>query len=217
MLLVSGVFGASQLNPTFLGTVDWRSASPPAYGGTVDLGMIVKQTIASAESSDDDQWCALVPINGTTNALVNSTGRGSSYFAAQPDVPRNMIITLSQSATVAIKFTGTDIAGSAITENVTITAGTTGASTKAFKTVTRVDTYKSAGTDGTMKVGTGNLLGLCEYLAANTLIPGMTTVNGVREGTEPSVTTSSTVLSLNTADTNSAPGGYNTVVYMAVF
>jgi hypothetical protein len=184
---------------------------PGTFNGWAQIGI---QTISAAESSDDDQWCTGVAVNNTTNLLLRSSGAGSSSFLAQPDVTRNIIATLSQSATVALKLTGTDIAGTAITENITISAGTTGASTKAFKTVTRVDGYKSAGTNGILKLGTGNLLGLNTVQARDTVL--MCYVNGVKESTAPSVTFSSSVLSLNTIDTNSAPGGYATVVYLAV-
>ena len=177
------------------------------------LGWISIQTIPAAESSDDDQICAAFKnqFNATTKFVLTPA---SSKFLAQPDVPRNIIVTMNATATIAMKLTGTDIAGTAITENLTW-AGESGikASTKAFKTVTRIDATESA-TTVQGKIGTGDLLGLNTKLQNNTVL--MDYVGATRDTNAPAVTISSTVLSLNTIDTSTAPGGYITKVWMVV-
>ena len=182
------------------------------------LGWVAIQTISAAESSDDDQILNTTggALNVTTKLLVNSTGTGSAYFLAQPDVPRNVIGTVNASTYLALKLTGTDIANATITENLTWAAETgVKASTKAFRTVTRIDATLAANqTAKTVKLGTGNLLGLSSKLSRNSVLAEF--VNGARETTAGTVTTSSTVLSLNTIDTYTAPGGYVTVVYYVV-
>lgn len=176
--------------------------------------LISIQTIPAAESSDDDQICVAYKnqFNATTKFVLTTS---SSKFLAQPDVPRNIIVTMNATATCALKLTGTDISGAAITENLTWAAESGAkASTKAFKTVTRIDATSSV-TTVQGKIGTGDLLGLNTKLAFDDSVL-FTLVNGAKEATAPAVTTSSTVLSLNTIDTNSAPGGYVTKVYYAV-
>jgi len=187
-------------------------------GGTNYAYAIALQTIAAAESSDDDQLLNTTGgmLNTTTNLIVTSSGTYSTYFLAQPDVPRNIIGTVNASTNLSVKLTGTDISGAAITENLTWTAATgVKASTKAFSTVTRIDATLAANdTAKTLKVGTGDLLGLNSKLSTNTVL--LAALDGTREGTAPSVTVNSTVLSLNTIDTHTAPGGKVTKVWYIV-
>ena len=185
-----------------------------SYGGTNYAMVPVLQIIPAAESSDDDQIMAahVNAFNSTTKFVLTTA---SSQFLAAPDVPRNIIVTMNTSTTCAMKLTGTDISGAAITENLTWTAETgVKASTKAFKTVTRIDATTTTNT-AQAKIGTGNLLGLNEYLGTYDQVSDAY-VNGVIESTAAAVTKSSTVLSQNTVDTASAPGGYVTLVYMAL-
>lgn len=180
--------------------------------GTLYAGIPAIQLIDNPESTDDDQLLNYTggAMNQTTNLLITST---HSYFIAQPDVARNIIVTFNASTSGSIKLTGTDISGASITENITISSASSGASTKAFLTVTRIDGDLTTGqTAKTVKVGTGNLLGLNKKLGTYDNILA-TFVNGVIEGTAAAATKSSTVLSTNTVDTNSAPGGYDTLVY----
>ena len=182
-------------------------------GATNSIGYVATQTIAAAESSDDDQIkAAKVNEFNSTTAFVLTTANGN--FLAQPDVPRNIIATMNTSTTCAMKLTGTDIAGAAITENLTWTAETgVKASTKAFKTVTRIDATTTT-TTAQAKIGTGDLLGLNTKLAKNTVLFDF--VGSTRDTNAPSVTVNSTVLSLNTIDTSTAPGGSATKVWYVV-
>ncbi len=159
-------------------------------------------TSKAPEASDDDQLFAAVPANNTTHILVRSSGVGSSSFLAQPDFPRNIIVTPSGSATGSLKITGTDISGAAITSNLTFT--TTGAVSglAAFATVTRIDGTFTQAAARTLKIGTGDVLGLNQKLATNTV--QMAALNAVREATAPTVTVSSATLSLNTIDLQSS-------------
>lgn len=149
------------------------------------------------EASDDDQLFAATTghCNQTTNILKTT-------FLAQPDYPRNIIATFNASTAGSIKITGTDIAGAAITENLTV-SGTTAASTKTFKTVARIDADLTTGqTNKTLKMGTGDLLALNTKLSKNTVLWAF--LGTTRESNAPTVTTNSSVLSLNTADLSSA-------------
>ena len=179
---------------------------PTDSGSTNSAVMAQVQTIgtttAAPEASDDDQLFAAVPANNTTHILVRSSGVGSSSFLAQPDFPRNIVVTPSGSATGSLKITGTDISGAVITSNLTFT--TTGAVSglAAFATVTRIDGTFTQTVARTLKIGTGDVLGLNQKLATNTV--QMAALNDVREATAPTVTVSSATLSLNTIDLQSS-------------
>lgn len=210
LLLMGVVAGQGSWYPQALG---FGKTAQSNGGGTDYLFEPVNQTIPAAESSDDDQIKAakVNEFNSTTHFLL-TTANGN--FLAQPDVPRNIIATMSTSTTGSLKITGTDIADVAITENLTWAAETGAKSgTKAFKTVTRVDGTCTTNT-AQFTLGTGNVLGLNQYLPMDTVIRCY--VNGAVETTAPTVTASLTTLSLNTIDTNSAPGGYVTSVMMLV-
>lgn len=179
-------------------------------------GQIAIQTIAAAESTDTDQIKTAVAgeFNSTTHFVLKSSGASSSAFLSQPDVPRNIIATMNTSTSGSLKLTGTDISNAAITENLTWSAESGAkASTKAFKTVTRVDGTCTTNT-AQFILGTGDLLGLNGKFSTNPVL--FCALGGTREGTAPTVTVSSTVLAQNTIDTASAPGGAVTKVWMVV-
>ena len=204
LVLVGGAMAQGSYYPQQIGT----GKTVKSYGGTNYAMVPALQIIPAAESSDDDQLFA-----ATTGHCNQSTNILKTTFLAQPDVPRNLIATYNASTSGSIKITGTDISDAAITENLTISSASSAASTKAFKTVTRIDADLTTGeTNKTLKMGTGNLMGLNEKLGTYDNVVS-TFVNGVIEGTAAAVTKNSTVVSLNTVDTNSAPGGYVTLVY----
>jgi hypothetical protein len=177
-------------------------------------GLVSVQTIPAAETSDVDQICNDVSLNSTTKLLINSTGVGSSNFLADPDVPRCIIVTPSDVVTTAIKFTGLDISGAVITENLTFSASSTAQTTnKAFKNVTRIDAT-TTGTTRTADIGVSDKLGLNTKLATNTVL--LAALDNTKEGTAPAVTVSSTVLAQNTIDTSGAPAGKVTKVGIVV-
>ena len=169
-------------------------------------------TIPAAETSDTDQIVNDASLNSTTKLLIRSTGVGSSNFLDDPDVPRCLIVTPSDTVTSQIKFTGLDISGAVITENLTFTASSTAQTTaRALKNVTRIDATTS-GTTRTVDIGTADKLALNKKFAVNPVV--YCSVNGAREATAPAVTVSSTVLAQNTIDTTTAPGGHVTKVWV---
>jgi hypothetical protein len=177
-------------------------------------GLISIQTIPAAETSDVDQICNDVSLNSTTKLLINSTGVGSSNFLDDPDVPRCIIVTPSDVVSTAIKFTGWDISGAVITENLTFSASSSAqTTTKAFKNVTRIDAT-TTGTTRTADIGVSDKLGLNTKLNTNTVL--LAALDNTLEGTAPAVTVSSTVLAQNTIDTSGAPAGKVTKVWFVV-
>lgn len=195
---------------------DWYPVKIRTDVGTIknNLGEISIQYIGNAagtsgpETGDDDQLFANVPCNQTTN--INK-----SSFTAQPDYTRNLVATFNATTNASIKILGTDIGGNSISENITISNRNTGVTTKAFKTVTRVYADLNTGeTSKTLKLGTGDLLGLNTMLSMNTVLWAF--LGTTKEGTAPTVTTNSTVLSLNTADLSSSYDGSPVRIYYIV-
>lgn len=139
---------------------------------------------------------------GTTDVLSASAGNTSaaaatvSTFAAQPDVPRNLVVTPGTSTvdvgTCALVVNGTDINGSALAETFNFANDQSAAVTGnlAFRTVTSV-AFPANCEDGsfaaTWSIGYGEKLGLphCMSSVGHILF---STLNGAKEGTAPSMT-----------------------------
>lgn len=104
-------------------------------------------------------------------ALTNGSATTISTFLAQPDFPRNIVLTTGGTtanigAGTAV-VSGTNIFGAAISENFTITSAQNGATTgaKAFASVSSVVFPAATGTGATVSVGTGVKLGLKRCVA----------------------------------------------------
>jgi len=158
---------------------------------------------------------AAVTDDGTEQTITTSI--------TNPDVPRVVSATAGGTATdikaISCTIVGTDIAGNALTEVLPAfdvdTAGTkTG--TKAFKTVTSITLPAHDGTGATTSFGTGAALGLAHKLTTNTVIDGCTSLNAVQEGTDATVTVSSTVVASNTISLSTALDGNVVVAYYLV-
>lgn len=163
------------------------------------------------------------PLLGTATALKALTATSAtlvttiSTFSAQPDVPRNIVITTggttaSCSATTVV-VNGTNFFGQTIAENFAITSTQNGATTgaKAFKTVTSVVIpAQTNGSGCTMSVGTGTKLGLkaCMASADHFIHAGL---GGVKEATAPTVAASASAVESNTAALSSALNGSSSV------
>lgn len=195
----------------FMGAASAASSDVAGVYNKNLVGAVI--TIPAAETSDTDQIVNDASLNSTTNLLIRSTGVGSSNFIDDPDVPRCLIVTPSGAVTTEIKFTGLDISGAVITENLTFSASSDAqTTTKAFKNVTRIDATTTSATPRTVDIGTADKLALNKKFAVNPVV--YCSVNGAREATAPAVTVSSTVLAQNTIDTATAPGGHVTKIWV---
>ena len=151
------------------------------------------------------------------NAAVTGAAAASiTSFIAQPDLPRNVTITPSNTASVeacTVTVTGKNIHGSTITEDFTIandqSTATTGS--KAFKTLTSVAfpaACEASPYGAVWDVGYGTKIGLksCLDVAGNII---KATANGTTEGTAPTMGVNATAVESNTAIFNTAPNGTN--------
>lgn len=157
------------------------------------------------------------PALGATTAVhaaVTDTGVDQVITTGitNPDVPRNITATAGGTAAdvkaVQVIIAGTNAEGVAITETLpAFTVNTTGTVTgsKAFKTVTSITIPAHDGTGATTAIGTGAKLGLSERLSRNSVTAAY--LNNVKEGTAPTVATSSTAVESNTVSLNSALDG----------
>jgi len=143
-----------------------------------------------------------------TSASVTTT---ATTFLAQPDFPRNVVITPGGTTTDVAAgdyiITGTNIRDEVITETIAIAANASTAQTgnKAFKTLTSILFPVQDGADATFDVGYGVKLGLDRKMSGNEVL--LATVGGVYETTRPTVAASSSAIESNTISTNTAPDG----------
>lgn len=187
-----------------------REAQSDVAGVRTDLLSVVHKTLGTPLLEDDDWFVTVANMKVGAYTLAHTA----------PDVPRN--ITVSQTAVGAedtngtIVVVGTDINDEVISETITPNAGATVAGAKAFKTVTSVTGAGWVIGEGndTITVGFGSCIGLPDKLANNTVLAAI--LNAVREANAPTVTYSSTVLSQNTVDFDSAWGGTVAEVYYIV-
>lgn len=158
---------------------------------------------------------------GTTNVLSANAGNTASTavsvtsFVAQPDVPRNLVITPgSTTADVAdctVVVTGTDILGGEAVEGFGFAANASGATTgsKAFKTITSIvfpAGCEDSPYEATWSVGYGEKLGVdrCMDNAGDILF---SLLNGSKEATAPTMAANVSTVELNTADFNGTMNG----------
>lgn len=153
------------------------------------------------------------------HAAVTDTGSQQVVTTGitQPDVPRNVTATAGGTSgdikAIQVIIAGTDINDQAITETLpAFTADSTGTvtGTKAFKTITSITIPAHDGTGATTAIGTGSKLGLNTTLSRNTVIAAY--LNGVKEGTAPTVAFDSSNVSGNTATLNSSLNGNAVIV-----
>lgn len=131
-----------------------------------------------------------------------------SAFAGQPDVPRNLQIVASGTATGNVVITGTNIRGVVITETIALNGATPVLGLKAFATVTSIQLPTVGAT--TINVGTGVKLGLDRMIPSDLVLA--TSVNGAYETTRPTVAHSTSAIESNTIQTNTAPNGSKPII-----
>ena len=140
------------------------------------------------------------------HAAVTLTGAAQDVSTAitNPDVPRNVTVKGNASGIAGdCVITGTDAEGAALTETIALNGSSEVAGNKAFATVTNINMpAKTNGSGDTVSVGRGSKLGLGVRLKRNTVLAAF--LAGVKESTAPTIATSSSALSSNTATLNSA-------------
>jgi len=176
--------------------------SNPIAGGA---GVVVQsQSVGSPAASAAAAVHAAVADNGAPQTVTTGI--------TQPDVPRNITATAGGTAAdvkaIQVTLNGIDIDDQAISEVLpAFTVNTAGIVTgsKAFKTIASIEIPAHDGTGATTAIGTGAKLGIAARLGRNTVLAAY--LNGVKEGTEPTVGFDGTNISGNTATLNSTLNG----------
>lgn len=164
----------------------------------------------------------LNPAASTTNSVKSAYAGATSAaavvltsFAAQPDVPRNLNITPAGTTgdveACVINVVGTDINDNSIQEYFTFAANDAARvdGHKAFKTVTSVTwpaNCESGSFGATWSIGYGEKIGLKRCMDSTGWV-FHSSLNGVKEGTAPTLVYNEDVVSYNTADFNGTMNG----------
>lgn len=168
---------------------------------------------------------ALQPVVGDVNRIVTSTPMIVGAYTVAVGTPAGGValnVTVTNTTNGAfdtpgtIDIVGTDIDDQVLLETIIPATNATVQGTQAFKTVVSVTgvAWVTDGTDDDIEVGFGELIGLPDYLLHDTVL--FVLFNNVREGTHPTVTSSTTVLALNTVDLNSGLDGSVVIIYYLV-
>jgi hypothetical protein len=169
-------------------------------------------------------WTAAQATLGTSTAVLAATSSVAASTVnkgfTQPSTPRNLVVTPTGTAgnvtAVSVVVFGRDLAGNQINESFLLTAGALTAATgsRAFAQIDYVS-VPAVGAATNITIGVGSKLGLSVLLTANASV--MAFVNGVKEGTLPTFTTSTTDLSMNTCTFNTALSGVPvSLIYFAI-
>lgn len=158
------------------------------------------------------------PALGADNAVLADTAMANGETTVviagitDPAVPRVLTVK-GNDANVAgdVVIAGTNMGGEAITETIALNGTAVVAGAKAFATVTSITLppYDTANTER-VRVGTGAKLGLPYKLTRNSVLYAF--LNGVREGTAPTVAFSASALESNGVTLNSALNGSAVIV-----
>lgn len=168
--------------------------------------LVEKQTITNPAAAGTDEVLddELGDIAG--EAVTVTT------FVAQPDVPRNLVITPG-STTADVKagnvvVNGTNYLDQVISESFAFLDNASGATTgsKAFKTVTSiVFPVEDSPYQASWDVGYGEKLGLKRCMDSDTVLKS--TVSGTHESTRPTIAYDADEVEKNTADFNGTMNG----------
>jgi len=176
-------------------------------GVNLDRGFIAHFSAANPAAASVTAILAATALTASTQVITTGI--------TQPDYPRALQIKGNQAGiTGNVVIEGTNYAGEAITETIAANGSNAVSGNKAFKTVTKI-TLPAKNADGdTISVGTTGKLGLPYKLAHNTVLAAY--LNNTKEGTAPTVTTSTTALEGNTILLSSALNGTKVDVYLIV-
>lgn len=168
---------------------------------------------------------ASATVASTTGIHAAVTDNGAQQVVTtgitQPSVPRNITATAGGTAgdikAIQVIVAGTNYADEAITETLpafTVNTAGTVTGSKAFKTVTSITIPAHDDVGATTAIGFGEKLGLPDKLPTNTVL--LASLGGTKEGTAPTVTTSTTALESNTVDLNSALNSSEVAIFYLV-
>ena len=136
---------------THIDTLEYGTVATPSAGTIAPLSA-VKYSVTPAIGTATKIHAAVTLGSATTTVTTDITN---------PDFPRILSIKGNASMSGNVVITGTDIAGTAITDSIALNNTSEVMGDVAFKTVTQiVFPIKTNGSGDTVSVGFGNLIGL---------------------------------------------------------
>ena len=170
-------------------------------------------------------WCQIAQFELLPVAISNTAVLASTTLTAQvqtittgianPDVVRNVVAKGAiATSTGNVVVTGTDYAGTSISETITLSGTAVVAGLKAFATVAQIALPVTSGAGDGVSVGVGSKLGLPYTLTKNTIDKAYN--NNVLETTNPTVTVDPINLCNNTVDLASTLAGNVVDIYLMI-
>lgn len=187
------------------------------------LPVLQKETISVTHKADSE---GVIVVTVTAAGMPNSP-KAVNVTVDEDDSTTALVAAKIRTALAADADVGGFFTVSGSDAEINLTAKTDAANDGTMA-IALTDTPSTAVTVGasanttagvpydTVSVGWNDKLGLPYKLAHNTVIPGMTYLNNVKEGTDPVVTVSATAIESNTIDLNSALNGSPVDSYMLV-
>lgn len=158
--------------------------------GKISVASEVESGDVAVEAAVTSSVVLGTPVVADVDRIVTAVqiADGAQTIAAQPDVPRNITMTLTDandSVTATIVATGTDPAGNTVTETMEPDGAGGGKSltgTKIFAWIDNVTVSNTAGSAAgdNLEVGVGNVIGLPTDIDAATAVKH-TYLGGVRQ------------------------------------
>ncbi|WP_461366954.1 hypothetical protein [Candidatus Darwinibacter acetoxidans] len=176
-------------------------------GVTLDRGFVAHFVAANPAAASDTSVLAATTLTTSTQEITTGI--------TNPDFPRALQIKGNQAGiTGDVVIEGTNYADEGISETILANGANAVSGNKAFKTVTKITLPAKVGEGDTISVGTTGKLGLPYKLPHNTVLAAY--LNNVKEGTAPTVATSTSALESNTVLLNSDLNGNKVDVYLIV-
>jgi hypothetical protein len=192
------------------------------------------QTHTPAAQTETKQVTHKADAAGTITLTLTAAGLTGSPLAVSLEVELDdtaievatkCVAALNDVEAIAAMYTASNAEGTSDTITLTAVAPAADDATLslAFADTDTTGVTMGSSTNGTagvsydkVKVGWNDKLGLPYKLAHNTVLPGLTFLNNVKEGTDPTITVSATALESNTIDLNSALNGTVVDAYLLV-
>lgn len=205
-----------------------------AFKTITNIALPIQTHTPAAQTETKQVTAGAGTASGTITLTLTAAGLEGSPLATEVEVVQDdtaiqvatkIVAALNAVEAIADLFTLSNVDGTSDTVTITAVAPAADDATLAlaFADTDTTGVTMGASTNGTagvpydkVSVGWNDKLGLPFKLTHNTVIPGMTYLNNVKEGTDPTVTVSSTAIESNTIDLNSALNGTIVDSYLLV-
>jgi hypothetical protein len=186
--------------------IRWRNLKLPSQS------LLQNQELTPAAADDD------LLLND--EAVLLSGPKVITSFLAQPDVPRNIVVTpggtTNDIAAGSVVIEGINVDGAAISENIALAnnQSTAVVGNKAFAKISKITIPQGDGADATLDIGTGEKIGLIKCMDGDGFF-----IKGLSDGSALSgatVASNATALESNTVIPDPAPNGSRKFTFLYI-